>query len=117
MRGEKALQTERGQQHGVCNPCYGRVISRDEKKADIPMISSPGKVLLLLGLSLAGLGLVMILAEEPPGFWQSLWARLPLGRLPGDIHLHRDGFSFHFPWVTCLVISLAVTILLSLFRK
>jgi len=80
------------------------------------MISSPGKLLLLLGLTLAGLGLVMILADKP-GFFASLWARLPLGRLPGDIRFHRDGFSFHFPWVTCLVISLAATIVLSLFRK
>jgi hypothetical protein len=43
--------------------------------------------------------------------------RIGLGRLPGDIHVERDGWSFHFPIVTCVVISLAVTLLLWLFRK
>ncbi|MUI11224.1 DUF2905 family protein [Massilia dura] len=33
--------------------------------------------------------------------------RLPLGRLPGDVHVVREGFSFHFPIVTCIVVSIA----------
>ena len=46
------------------------------------------------------------------------WLRkLPLGRLPGDIHVVKEGFSFHFPIVTCLVISVVVTILLWIFRR
>lgn len=40
-----------------------------------------------------------------------------LGRLPGDIHYVKDGFSFHFPVVTCLVLSLVLTILFWLFRR
>jgi Protein of unknown function (DUF2905) len=44
-------------------------------------------------------------------------ARIGLGRLPGDIHIERDGWSFHFPIVTCILISLAVTLLLWLLRK
>lgn len=40
-----------------------------------------------------------------------------LGRLPGDLHVQRDGMSFHFPIVTCLLVSLALSILLWLFRK
>jgi len=44
-------------------------------------------------------------------------AKLGLGRLPGDIHLERDGFSFHFPIVTCLIVSLLLSVLISLFRK
>jgi hypothetical protein len=43
--------------------------------------------------------------------------RLPLGRLPGDIHVVREGFSFHFPIVTCIVISVAVSLLLWIFRR
>jgi hypothetical protein len=39
------------------------------------------------------------------------------GRLPGDIHLERNGFSFHFPWVTCLIFSLVISLILILFRK
>ena len=44
-------------------------------------------------------------------------AKLGLGRLPGDIHVERDGFSFHFPIVTCVIISLVLSLLLSIFRK
>ena len=44
-------------------------------------------------------------------------ARIGLGRLSGDIHIERDGWSFHFPIVTCILISLAVTLLLWLLRK
>jgi len=43
--------------------------------------------------------------------------RLPFGRLPGDIHIVREGFSFHFPLMTCLVISIVVTLVLWLLRR
>ncbi len=46
------------------------------------------------------------------------WLRkLPLGRLPGDIHVIKEDFSFHFPIVTCLVISVAVSLLIWFFRR
>jgi hypothetical protein len=44
-------------------------------------------------------------------------SRIPFGRLPGDIHIVRDGFSFHFPIVTCVVISGVVSVLLWLLRR
>lgn len=70
-----------------------------------------GKILIYIGLVLVGVGLLFTL-------WDKLGlSRLPLGRLPGDIHVSRPGFSFHFPWVTCLVISIVVTLLLSIFRR
>jgi hypothetical protein len=37
-----------------------------------------------------------------------------LGKLPGDIRVERDGFSFYFPVVTCLVISVLFSVLLTL---
>lgn len=43
--------------------------------------------------------------------------RLPLGRLPGDIHVVKEGFSFSFPVVTCLVISVVVSLLIWFFRR
>jgi hypothetical protein len=46
-----------------------------------------------------------------------LIAKLGLGRLPGDIHIEREGFSFYFPIVTGLVISVVLSIILWLFRK
>ncbi len=80
------------------------------------MISSTGKVLLGIGLALACLGLLMILCDNA-AFWRSLWDRFPLGRLPGDINLRREGYSVYFPWVTCLLVSLAISLVLWLFRK
>jgi len=44
-------------------------------------------------------------------------ARLGLGRLPGDINIERDGWSFHFPLVTGIVVSIVVSILFWLLRK
>jgi len=44
-------------------------------------------------------------------------SKLPLGRLPGDIHVVRENFSFHFPIVTSIVVSLVVSLLFWIFRK
>jgi hypothetical protein len=44
-------------------------------------------------------------------------SKLPFGRLPGDINIEHDGFGFHFPIVTSIMVSLVVTVLLWLFRR
>ncbi len=44
-------------------------------------------------------------------------ARLGLGRLPGDFNIERDGWSFHFPLMTSVIVSLVLTLVLWLFRK
>lgn len=59
------------------------------------------------------LGAILLLAGLA---WPWL-ARLPLGRLPGDVSVERDGFSFHFPIVTCIVVSLVVSLLVWWFRR
>jgi hypothetical protein len=59
-----------------------------------------GWVLLVLGLVIAGVGLVWILAPSIP------W----LGRLPGDIRIERESFRFYFPLVTCLLLSLILSL-------
>ena len=49
-----------------------------------------------------------------------LWAGVGkgwLGRLPGDIHYTRNDFTFHFLFVTCLLLSLLLSLVLWLFRK
>lgn len=62
---------------------------------------------------LIGLGVAMVAAGLA---WP--WLRkLPLGRLPGDIHIVREGFSFHFPIVTCIVISVLLSVLIWFFRR
>lgn len=49
-------------------------------------------------------------------FWPWI-ARLGLGRLPGDIALHRGNMHFYFPIVTSLILSVVLTLLFWLFRK
>ena len=49
-----------------------------------------------------------------------LWpwiAKLPLGRLPGDIVVEREHFRFYFPLTTAILLSLLVSLLLWLFRR
>jgi hypothetical protein len=64
------------------------------------------RLLIVAGLALVAVGVL----------WPWL-ARLGLGRLPGDIAIQRQNFSFYFPIVTCLVISAVLTLLFWLFRK
>jgi ribose/xylose/arabinose/galactoside ABC-type transport system permease subunit len=64
------------------------------------------RVLIVLGALMVAAGLA----------WP--WLRkLPFGRLPGDIHVVREGFSFHFPIVTCLVVSVLLTLLIWFLRR
>lgn len=64
------------------------------------------RVLIVLGLILLVAGLA----------WPWL-SRLPLGRLPGDFSVERENFSFYFPVVTSIVLSIVITLILWLFRK
>jgi hypothetical protein len=59
------------------------------------------------------LGAVLVIAGLA---WPWL-ARLGLGRLPGDIHIEREGYSFYFPLTTGLVISAVISLVLWLLRK
>jgi hypothetical protein len=66
-----------------------------------------GRILALFG------GLIMI-----AGF--ALWAGFGagwLGRLPGDIRIERGNSAFYFPIVTCLIISIVVSLILSFLRR
>jgi len=69
-------------------------------------LSALGKWIVILGLSLAAIGGLLWLAGK---------SGLPLGSLPGDIRVERPGFSFSFPVVTCIVISIVLTILANVF--
>jgi hypothetical protein len=66
-----------------------------------------GKYLVILGLFIAAVGAIL---------WSG-FGRGWIGRMPGDIHYKSENFSFHFPIVTCLLISLVLSLLLWLFRK
>jgi hypothetical protein len=70
-------------------------------------VSDVGKFLVIAGLVIAAIGALL---------WSG-FGRGWFGRLPGDIHYKGDNFSFHFPIVTCLLISLILSLILWLFRK
>ncbi len=62
-----------------------------------------GRTLIVMGGLLLLMGLLLVLGGRIP------W----LGKLPGDVHIQRENFSFHFPLVTCLVLSVILTVLLN----
>jgi len=66
-----------------------------------------GKVLIFFGVSLVALGVLFSAGVKIP------W----LGQLPGDIYVQRERFTFYFPLTTCLLISLALTLVLYLFKR
>lgn len=66
-----------------------------------------GKLLVVVGGFIVIVGLVL-----------TLGLRIPLlGRLPGDISIDRGNVHFYFPIVTCLLLSLVLTLVLSLFFR
>ena len=66
------------------------------------------KLLMLSGIILLVCGLLLYAASH---------FHLPFFRLPGDIFIKKDNFSFSFPIVSCLLISLLLSILLNIFKR
>jgi hypothetical protein len=65
------------------------------------------KTLVLLGIAIVVVGLVLWGLSSIPY----------VGRLPGDIYIRRGNFTFYFPVVTCILISIILSILFSLMRR
>jgi hypothetical protein len=87
-----ADEPQAGYGHGVPSP--------------IPQL---GKLLLAGGLGLAALGALLLLADRLP------WLRL--GRLPGDLAVEREGFRFHAPLATSLLLSAVISLFLWLLTR
>jgi Protein of unknown function (DUF2905) len=66
-----------------------------------------GKILILWGGIMLVVGGLLTLSGKIP------W----LGRLPGDIIIQRDNFSFYFPLTTCLLLSLVLSLVVALLRR
>jgi hypothetical protein len=66
-----------------------------------------GKFVVIIGVVLTLVGLVMWSGFAPK------W----LGRLPGDIRIERGHSAFYFPIVTCIILSIVLSLLLSIFRR
>ena len=66
-----------------------------------------GKFFVTIGVVIALIGLM---------FWAGVAPKW-LGRLPGDIRIERGNSTFYFPIVTCIIISILLTLILSIFRR
>jgi len=63
-----------------------------------------GRLLIVAGLLIAGVGVLMTLG-------------LPIGRLPGDLTFRRGNFSFYFPLATSILVSLVLTLIMMFFGR
>ena len=70
-------------------------------------MDSFGKLLILFGLILAAVGGLMLFIGKVPY----------IGKLPGDIYVQRENFSFYFPLTTSILLSIVLTLLFSLFSR
>jgi len=66
-----------------------------------------GRLLIIFGAAALLVGLLLVLAPRIP------W----IGRLPGDFLVRRGPFTFYFPLVTCVVVSVILTLILNLFGR
>ena len=62
-----------------------------------------GKILLIVGGIIVVLGLILVFSQHIPF----------LGKLPGDILVKKNGFSFYFPIVTMLILSILITVIVN----
>lgn len=69
------------------------------------MMRELGRFVVIIGIATTVVGLVM---------WSG-FAPKRLGRLPGDIRIQREHFAFYFPIVSCIIVSIVLSLLLSLF--
>jgi Protein of unknown function (DUF2905) len=63
-----------------------------------------GKLLVVIGIIIAGVGLLILLG-------------VPIGRLPGDITYRRGNTTIYFPLATSILVSIILTLLFALFRR
>jgi len=63
-----------------------------------------GRLLIVVGLVLAGAGLLIVLG-------------VPVGRLPGDVVIRRGNATFYFPLGTSIVVSVILTVLVAILRR
>jgi uncharacterized protein HemY len=66
------------------------------------------------GKALIFLGLLIVIV----GVFFSLGGKIPwLGRLPGDLMIEREGYTYYFPLTTCILISVIISLVLYFFRR
>lgn len=72
------------------------------------MSPSTGKLLILLGLGIVGIGVLVYFLHD-----RLHW----IGRLPGDIRIEKENFRFYFPITTLILFSILLNVVIVLIRK
>lgn len=70
-------------------------------------VTEAGRIIIILGVILIALGVLLPYVAKLDFF----------GKLPGDIKIERENFSFYFPVATCIVLSVLLTLLAKLFFR
>jgi len=66
-----------------------------------------GRILIIMGIVVTVLGALLFFGGKIPG----------IGRLPGDIFVQRGNFTFYFPLMTAILLSIILTVVLNLFFR
>ena len=83
-------------------------MGRSEKKS--MEVSHWARFFIGLGVIFIIVGLLFFLLPRIPGISR-------IGRLPGDIVVHRGNFVFYFPLTTCIIVSLILTLIFTIFLR
>ena len=71
-------------------------------------MNSIGKIIILVGFAVVALGVLLLILGK---------FNIPLGRLPGDIYIRKDNFSFYFPVTTSIIVSVILSLILYLISR
>ena len=85
----------------------GERVKNLRSKRGLAMTQSSGKYIIIIGIIIILIGIVIMFKDSIPILRY-------LGRLPGDIHVKKENFSFHFPIVTCIIVSIIISLILYL---
>lgn len=61
-----------------------------------------GKAIITIGIVLVIVGVIITMAGKVPG----------IGKLPGDIFIKKENFSFYFPLTTCILLSIIISVIM-----
>ncbi len=70
-------------------------------------LSGVAKVIILVGAIMVMMGIIVLFADRIP------W----LGKLPGDIYIQRENFTFYFPVMTCIIVSILLSVIFYFITK
>ena len=73
----------------------------------MPEFNQLGRILIFIGFFIVVFGVLFLLGDKIPWF----------GKLPGDIYIKKKNFTFYFPIVTSILISLILSLIFYFFRK